>query len=63
MMAYAPTQLLAAIFALANLKQISRTPIFWGLFLLTFFFSSEQRFSSEYILYAMTFFSVGANPL
>lgn len=47
--------LLAAIFALVNLHQVSRYYLFWICLLIALVFASEPRFSLEYVLLAAGF--------
>jgi tetratricopeptide (TPR) repeat protein len=53
---------LAGVFILPSVPLLASRYIFWVLILISFFFSSESRFSLEYLLLAMGFFVWGAHP-
>ncbi len=51
----------AVVISLSVLKKVSAYPIFWIIVFVSVLTAQESRFSLEYILFAITFFSVGLN--
>jgi len=57
------THALSCLFALANLKNLSRFYIFWVLLIITYFFATNPRLSLEYLLLAAGLMSFGMSKL